>query len=356
MQIDLKMPDLGTTESAIKIIRWLVKIGEPVTRGQPMLEVETDKAVMEVEAYTAGMLCAILAQPGDAVEAGQPIARLRVESADGGGSETTHKPAAAPVLSVVAPAPAATAATAPKKGGLFARNRQAAGMPAPASQAAAGPGQVPQPLSLAARTAARRLLVSKQTIPHFYLQTSVNAERMIARRAAALPARLAWEAFFVWAVTRALTAFPKLACRFEDEQLLPQETKTIGVAVDLDGDLYIVPISAAAGTTVEQVSDHIRLAVERLRQNAPEARRISRNLMTITNLGMTGVEAFAAIINPPEAAILAVGKVAPTTVVLDGRIAIQSRATLTLSVDHRVANGRYAAEFLKKVCAELESV
>jgi pyruvate dehydrogenase E2 component (dihydrolipoamide acetyltransferase) len=211
-------------------------------------------------------------------------------------------------------------------------------------------------LSLAARTAARRLQESKQTVPHFYLQTSANAEALLARRAAALPLKLAWDAFFVWAVNRALKAFPKLACRFENEQLLPQESDSIGVAVDLDGDLYVVAVAAAAGQTLEQISAALRTAVESLRRNDSGARCRTRNVMTITNLGMTGVEAFAAIINPPEAAILAIGKVAPVVVAVDGRPVVQNRVTLTLSVDHRVASGKYAAEFLQHLVAELEAV
>ena len=357
MQIDLKMPDLATTDSEIKVVRWLLDVGATVARGQPVLEVETDKAAMEVEAYAAGTLREILAHPGAAVEVGQTIARLEVAVAADGDRGTPASPAAAvPPPTQVPPAPAGATAVAPRKGGLFARNRQAAGIPAPAPEPTPDSSPVLPPLSLAARTAARRLQESKQTVPHFYLQTSANAEALLARRAGALPTKLAWDAFFVWAASRALTVFPKLACRFENEQLLPQGTDSIGVAVDLDGDLYIVAVAAAAGKTPEQISAAIRTGVESLRRNDSGARRRTRNLMTVSNLGMTGVDAFAAIINPPEAAILAIGKVGPAVVAVDGRPVVQNRVSLTLSVDHRVASGRYAAEFLQRLVAELESV
>lgn len=238
---------------------------------------------------------------------------------------------------------------------MFARNRAAAAATAAASLPPVADSAA-LPLSVAARTAARRLQASKQTVPHFYLQTSANVEPMLARQAAAQPQKLAWDAFFVHAVSRALAAFPKLACRFENEQLVPQGTDSIGVAVDLADDLFVVSVPAPDGTTPEQLSAEIRAGVEALRSGAPDARRLTRNRMTITNLGMTGVEAFAAIINPPEAAILAVGTVAPVVVAVAGQPVVQNRVQLTLSVDHRVAGGKYAAGFLQCVVAELEAL
>lgn len=357
MYTDLKMPDLATTDAEIKITRWLIAVGQPVAQGQPLLEVETDKAAMEVEAYVAGTLSEILAQPGDSVEVGQVIARLAVldatlaNTAPAGVAAPATLPA--PARTVVASAPVAP------RGGMFARNRQAAAtsVATPSASAAVPPAPTPAlPLSSAARTAARRLQESKQTIPHFYLQMSAAAEPMQARRAAALPRKLAWDAFFVYAVARALVAFPKLACRWDDGRLLPPENDSVGVAVDLNDDLFVVSVPDASTKTLEQISEHLQAGVEGVRRNAPEARRLTHNRMTVTNLGMAGVDAFAAIINPPEAAILAIGKVAPAVVAEDGQIVIRQRVTLTLSVDHRVASGRYAAGFLKDVVACLEGL
>jgi pyruvate dehydrogenase E2 component (dihydrolipoamide acetyltransferase) len=257
------------------------------------------------------------------------------------------------------PALAAPAPTAPK-GGMFARNRHAAAATGVADRTAP-PATVPPPpsgfpLSVAARTAARRLQESKQTIPHFYLQMTAAAEPMLARRAAALPQKLSWDAFFVYALAQALITFPKLGYRWDDGQLLLPEGDSIGVAVDLDDDLFVVSVPDASAKTPEQISEHIRTAVDALRRHDPEARRLTHNRMTVTNLGMTGVDAFAAIINPPEAAVLAVGKIGPAVVAENGLPVVRQRVTLTLSVDHRVANGRYAAGFLSHVVAALESL
>jgi pyruvate dehydrogenase E2 component (dihydrolipoamide acetyltransferase) len=360
MPVELRMPDLATTDSAITVTRWLVGVGQAVARGQPMLEVETDKAAMEVEAYLDGTLSEILAQPGDTVEAGQVIARLAIEAGQGVAS-------AAPVAIPAAAAPVQAAPVMPgparAKAGLFARNRQAAavmsphGAITPPDGAAAAPAQsAALPLSVAARTAALRLQESKQTIPHFYLQRSANAEPMRARRQAALPRAPVWDAFFVAAVARALGEYSKLACRWDNGQLVPQSTDSIGVAVDLEDELFVVSVPRAAARTPEDISDCIRADVDRLRRHDPAARRLSRNLMTVTNLGSLGVDAFAAIINPPEAAVLAVGRVAPAVVAVAGRPVVQERVTLTLSVDHRVASGRYAAAFLNRLVALLESI
>jgi pyruvate dehydrogenase E2 component (dihydrolipoamide acetyltransferase) len=128
------------------------------------------------------------------------------------------------------------------------------------------------------------------------------------------------------------------------------------VAVDVEGDLYVVQITDPASRTPAQISTEIQTGVQCLRDGDAVAKQVRPSSITVTNLGATGVESFAAIVNPPEAAILAVGKVAPAVVALDMQVAIQHRVSLTLSVDHRVANGRYAAGFLGGIVAELEAI
>jgi pyruvate dehydrogenase E2 component (dihydrolipoamide acetyltransferase) len=360
MTIDFKMPDLATTGSAVKILRWLVKPGDAVTRGQFLLEVETDKASMEVEGTANGVFKEALIAEGEAVDAGTVIAQIETS---GEGVAAKAVPAAASV-SAPAVAAAAPATVVPKKtGGMFARNRAAAAAvsapevapPAPAVTFAA-PGSL-QKLGIARKTAARRLQQSKQTIPHFYLQTSFNAEPMMARRTAALPHKLAWDAYFVKAMHAAIRRFEMMAYRFEDEQLVPQGTDTIGVAADIDGDLFVVPVEEPGAKSEEDVSRFIRERVAALRSGDPQARVMKPGVMTVTNLGSCNVETFTAIINPPESAILAIGKIRPVVIAVSASaFAIQHRANLTLSVDHRVVNGKYAADFLGAIVEELESL
>ena len=231
---------------------------------------------------------------------------------------------------------------------MFAKNRAAANAPAPA-------GSRPSiALSAAQSTAARRMQQSKQTVPHFYLQTSANAEPILRARSAA-GGNLAWDAFLVHAAGVALKKFDRLVYRYEADRLVPPAADAVGVAVDHEDELYVVAIADPATKTPARISDELRALVGRLRAGDQAVRRLHPANLTITNLGSTGVESFTAIINPPEAAILAVGRAAPTAVVQDGKVIAQTRLTLTLSADHRVVSGKYAAGFLDEVVRILES-
>lgn len=350
MPYEMKMPDLAVTGSSIKIVRWLVQPGQSVSRGQSLLEVETDKATMEVECTTDGTFDHICAEEGQSVETGDVIAMI--ESTAMTAPSTAVPPPSAPTSSPEVPA------TAKKKpGGLFARNRDSrenpSGSPLPAKSAEA---ERPRPLGTARRTAARRLAESKNTIPHFYLQTSFHAEAMRAAREAALPEEPVWDAYFTKAVHIALQKHSELAFRYENDALVPQETDTIGVAVDIGGDLLVLPVESPGTRSVADISNWIRGRVAALRGGDPTARAMKPGVMTITNLGGSNVETFTAIINPPEAAILAVGKIRPVVVAVSKTaFAIQHRANITLSVDHRVVNGKSAADFLGSLVEALEN-
>jgi pyruvate dehydrogenase E2 component (dihydrolipoamide acetyltransferase) len=346
----MKMPDLATTESDIRIVRWLIEPGQKVDRGQPLVEIETDKATMEVESVASGVLAEVRADAGAEVSVGQVIAVFEVDDAmPVAVSAALVQPSQSP-SSASGPSAASVAPSKPvgRPAGMFARNRAAAAAPA-----APSPGI---PLSVAQRTAAKRLQESKQNVPHFYLQSSANVSAIIAHREAAASPKPAWDAFFVLAVAKAIARFERFRCRFDGERLVPAGTDAIGVAVDQEDELYVMPIASPATKTVEQISGEIRRCVEQLRSGDPEARRIRPALMTISNLGVSNVESFVPIINPPEAAILGIGRALPTPVAREGEIAVEPRAALTLSVDHRVASGRYAGEFLGEIIGELETM
>lgn len=376
MRFEMKMPDLAATESDIRIARWLIELGQRVERGQPLVEVETDKATMEVESVASGVLAEVLSAENETVSVGQVIAAIEVETAmlGTGATQATITAASVPSSSPSSPVPLSLAdernssavlrasgpAAAPS--GMFARNRTAAERGA--SVVTAPTGQTPPPrtaagipLSVAQRVAAKRLQESKQTIPHFYLQTSVNAAAVMARRKAAEPVKLAWDAFIVSAVANALAKYGRFRCRFDGERLTPLSTDAIGVAVDHEENLYVIPVLSPAGKTVEEISNEIRRSAERVRRGDPEARRLHPTLLTITNLGVCQIESFTAIINPPEAAVLGVGRVMPVPVARnDGSIGVEHRCMLTLSVDHRITSGRYAGDFLAAIVREFESM
>jgi pyruvate dehydrogenase E2 component (dihydrolipoamide acetyltransferase) len=339
MKFEMKMPDLATTGSEIRVVRWIASPGDRVKRGQPVLEIETDKATMEVEATVDGVLATLVAAENALVATGEVIATLDVADAS----------------------PAAAASTAPAKpGGMFARNRavkEAATSPASAPSSApvakTSPGVALSPAQL---TAARRLQESKRNVPHFYLQTSFNAQGIIRRRKDAAERKLAWDAFFVHAVAKAIKQFGRMSMRLEGERLVLPPSDAIGVAVDAGGELFVIAASEPVTRSIEAISEDIRVQAEHLRAGDASARRLPQVAMTITNLGSCNVESFIPIVNPPEAAILGIGKVTNTCVARDdGRIAVQPRATLTLAVDHRVVSGKYAGDFLGAMVNELES-
>lgn len=346
MKYEMIMPDLATTGSAIKLLGWKKQPGEVVTRGEILFEIETDKAAMEVEATVDGRLLETRFPPGAEVITGDVVAVLEIA---GNPSAPGNPPARPPGTPASTSTP--VGATPPKLGGMFARNR-----------AAAESGKTPDPrgagvaLSPARKTAARRLQESKQTVPHFYLQSSAHAGAMVARRNAALPEKLLWDAFFVKAVAQAIKRYDRMAFRFADDQLVPLEASSIGVAADLDGDLFVIQVDCPATKGIEQISRDIRTTLDELRQGSPEVRRNKPGLMTISNLGGTGVESFAAIINPPEAAILAIGRIGPVVRPRESGYTTEQRVSLTLSVDHRVVNGKYAAEFLSAIVQEIENL
>ncbi len=345
MNYEMRMPDLATTGSAIKIVRWLKAPGAPVQRGEFLLEIETDKSAMEIESPVWGILRETRVSAGGEVAGGDLIALLEVPST------ATAPTASAPAPAPAPPAPAASASPAPKpptSGGMFARNRAAK------ETTATAPTPAPVAVSPARRTAARRLTESKQTIPHFYLQSSARAAALISLREQSSPP-LVWDAFFVQAASRALQQFDRLRYRYDDGALVRQERNSIGVAVDLDDELFVTPVADPAGKSAAQISSEIRAQVERLRAGDPASQRLMPGVMTISNLGSTGIESFIPIINPPEAAILAIGAIREVVVPHGAGFATEARVQLTLAVDHRVVNGRYAARFFAALVAELEN-
>jgi pyruvate dehydrogenase E2 component (dihydrolipoamide acetyltransferase) len=341
----LRLPDLATNTGSVVITRWLVHEGENVRRGQPIVEVETDKSVIEVESIASGVLRTIVIAAGEPANTGQPIAIIETDELILTPTPIATSPPPRASAAFV-PSAAAARGDTPDRLSFFARNRLARGQQSARKL----------PLSIARRGLARRMSKSKQNIPHFYLQSSANAELMEVRRRADPDQKIVWDAFFVLACAQALQHHPHMAHRFLDDQVIVPTEEAINVAVDIEGDLFTLSIERPSQKSLEQISDEIQAGVARLRQGDPLLLIPRPASLTISNLGGANVESFIAIINPPESAILAVGKVGLVPAVVNGQVGIQSRVTLSLSVDHRVASGKYAARFLDAVIRELEGI
>ena len=412
------MPKLSDTMEEGKILRWLKQEGDKVETGQTLAEVETDKATVEMEAYTNGTIRKLIASPGDTIKIGALIAIIGAPDEDV--SELLQQaPAAAPAESRPAAAPAprpvprpagvparpaqppqarAAAATAPAardagasrslrasplalrmaaeagvnlnslqgsgpQGRVIKRDIEAAVAKATASQSSAAPappvGDVQEiELSSMRRTIAKRLVQSKAPVPHFYLTVDVAAGRLWESYRALKEGHYAisMNDVIIKACASALKRHPEINASFAGDHVKQYSRVHIGVAVALEDGLITPVIRDADSKSLIDIGAEARDMAERARSRRLQPHEYTGATFSISNLGMMGIEEFSAIINPPEAAILAVGAIREVPVVEDGQVKVGRRMKMTLSVDHRVADGAQGARFLATLKGMLENL
>ncbi|TMQ91988.1 2-oxo acid dehydrogenase subunit E2 [Actinomadura soli] len=410
---DILMPRLSDTMEEGVISSWQKQPGDEVAVGDVIVDIETDKAVMEYEAYEAGVLEKILVAEGETAAIGAPIAVLATA---GGASPApaAPEPASAPVPEPVAQAPAASApapvAVAPRSGNgtrppssplarRLARDHGIdiatlngsgpggrivradiesairSGAPAPAAapapaptapaaspvkaQAAEDPDVEAVPLNRFRKVAARRLTESKREAPHFYLNREVDAEPLLSFRAqlnqALAPAKVSVNDLIVKASATALREHPAVNVSYTEENLLFHKRVHVGIAVAVEDGLLVPVIKDTDRKGVSEIGQEIRELAGKARDGKLTLPEMSGGTFSVSNLGMFGVDSFAAVINPPEAAILAVGAIRDEPVVRDGQVVPGKRLALTLSVDHRATDGATAARFLDRLATLLEN-
>ena len=383
MPISVVMPALEMAQETGKLISWLKKEGQQVAKGEPLLEVETDKAVMEVEAPGDGILAGIKVREGDVVPVGQTIAWLVAPG------EKPPAAAATVVSAARGSAPAARTAAAPVAAGESSSSARARISPkarrlareynvdlskvrgtgadgaittddvlGAVEPAAPPPGLVAAPtaaaLSPVARLMAERTTQSWTTTPHFYLTRDVDATALNAARARLSPVlerdrglKLSHTDLLVALVSRVLAKHPRLNGSWNGSSVQPNPEVNIAVAAAVKDGVVSVVIAKADKAKLDEISAQLREKAERARAGRLHPADISGATFTISNLGMFGVDSFHAIITPPQAAILAVGRIADRVVAVNGQPAVRPMMTLTLSCDHRVVDGAQAAVFLK---------
>jgi pyruvate dehydrogenase E2 component (dihydrolipoamide acetyltransferase) len=413
------MPKLSDTMEEGRILRWLKKEGDTIETGQALAEVETDKATVEMEAYTngtirklisaegqfakVGELIAIIGAPGEDVSALMPAAGAAAPAADAQPA-AVPSPAAAPrAPQAAASLPATGAALAATgrslkasplalrmaaeagldlgrlqgtgpQGRIIKRDIEAALVEAPAAaparQAApqrarslslvaareAGPESQDVELSSIRRTIAKRLVQSKGPVPHFYLTIDVAMDRVWDAYKALRDQKssISINDIIVKAAALALRQHPEINASFAGDHVKVYSRVHIGMAVALEEGLITPVLRDADLKPLEEISDEARSLAERARAKKLQPNEYTGATFSISNLGMMGIEEFSAIINPPEAAILAVGAVRQVPVVVDGALAVGWRMKATLSVDHRVADGAAGARFLQTLRKFLE--
>ena len=387
MAISIVMPALEMAQENGKLVSWLKKEGESVAKGEPLLEIETDKAVMEVEAPGDGILAGIKAQPGDVIPVGHTIAWL-VRPGEAPPAGTSPTESARPIPSGPA-APAPVAAASPQPAGAAVKISPKARRLAKehgvdlARVHGSGPGgeilgtdilalvqaktetvpvqpEVETPSAIA-RLMAERTAQSWTSVPHFFLVREVDAGALIATRDRLLPAiektkgiRLTHTDLLVALVSRVLLKHPRLNASWTGQGIRfnPEVNMAIAIAVQ---DAVVAPaIHQAASMDVGAIAVRRNELTERARAGRLHPSDIAGATFTLSNLGMYGVDAFSAIISPPQAAILAVARIVERVVPVEGKPGIRPMVTLTLSSDHRVVDGARAAAFLSDVAEALQ--
>ncbi|WP_454732592.1 MULTISPECIES: pyruvate dehydrogenase complex dihydrolipoamide acetyltransferase [Cupriavidus] len=393
----LRMPEVAANATHATLQAWTRNEGDAVAVGDCIAEIETDKAVVELNADTAGVLGRRLVAAGQDVEVGAPIGVLLaggetgvdvgalIAAAGGAPASQAEAPAetAPPAAVDVAGGNATQAARvfasplarrlAAQRGLDLAALRgsgpngrivkrdveQAAAVPAPASAPPVAPqAQANTPATAAfteiphsnmRRTIARRLGESKSTIPHFYLTADCRMERLLALRAeinAAAPRKISVNDFVVRAVAVALREVPAANVGWTDAAMRQYHQADIAVAVSTDAGLITPIVRAADQKPLSRISEEIADLAARARASQLRPEEYQGGSFSVSNLGMFGVSEFSAIINPPQAAILAVGATQAVPVVEDGALRAGQVMRCTLSVDHRAIDGALAAQWL----------
>ncbi len=418
MPIEILMPALSPTMTEGNLAKWTVKEGDKIKSGQVIAEIETDKATMEVEAVDEGTIGKIMVSAGtEGVKVNQLIALLLEEGEDKKVLDGYQPKADASAKAAEKPAEAKTeqAAAQPQVG----VSQMVSAMPMAASgggrvfasplakriaanegvqlelvqgsgphgrvvkddvlKALAGGGTKGRvmrnpneftklPNNNMRKVIARRLLESKQTVPHFYLTIECELDALLdirkqinfdAESTAGKDKKPAYKLsvndFIIKASAMALKKIPAANASWTDEAILQYNNVDISVAVAIDGGLITPIVKNADQKSVVQISNEMKDLASRARANKLAPEEFQGGSFSISNLGMYGIKHFAAIVNPPQGCILAVGAGGDRVVVRHGKMEVRNMVELTLSVDHRVVDGAVGAEFLAAFKHYIES-
>jgi pyruvate dehydrogenase E2 component (dihydrolipoamide acetyltransferase) len=415
---EITMPKLSDTMTEGTLLRWCKKKGDKIEVGDILAEVETDKATMEMEAFEEGTLADIYVEEGGKVLVGAAIGVILAEGEKLGDkpkaappsspTPESSTPQARPTVSsgrpltprarAVASRSASSAPEVRVKASPLARkiaaergvrldqvkgtgpggrviafdveNAPVGGASAPAPSGGSSPiaailptpiAGMPEtkiPLSGMRRVIAERLLASKTQIPHFYLSIEINAAPMMAFRREYMDAKgtkITFNDIALAAVARAAMEKPKVNAAFAPDGIVQYGSVNLSVAIAVEDGLVTPVIRDAQNLTLEQISASVRDLAGRARDKKLKPEEYTGGTITVSNLGAYGIEQFFAIVNPPQAAILAIGAIVKKPVVNGDEIEIGSRMTITISGDHRVVDGAVAAEYMGALKKLLEA-
>lgn len=404
------MPKLSDTMTEGTVAAWHKKVGDKVKSGELLAEIETDKATMEFESYVDGVLLYIGVEKGKTVavdallavfgKEGEDVSAIVAAEGAAPAAKEEAPVAAAPAPSapvVEAPKPVAPAAVAPvstpasapkpvndgrmrvsplaKKlaedkglplqyipgsgdGGRIVRRDIDAFMAGAAVQSAnAVESYTEENVSQMRKTIARRLAESKFTAPHFYLTMEIDMGRAVEARAAmnaATGSKVSFNDMVIKATSLALKQHPKVNSSWRGDTIRYNHHVHMGVAVAVDEGLLVPVVRFSDTKTLAQINQEVKVFVDKAKNKKLQPSDWEGNTFTISNLGMFGIEEFTAIVNPPDACILAVGAIREVPVVKNGAVVPGHTMKLTLSCDHRVVDGASGSAFLQTLKAMLE--
>ena len=382
MPKEVIMPVLGMNQDTGVLVKWLKEEGDSVSEGEAVMEVETDKAVTEIESPGSGTLAGIIAQAGEEVPVGQVVALVLAE---GESVPDSHGKSAAPAeepdaAEESAPEPATAAATteAPRDGKTLASPKARrlakeqnvdlssvsgsgpnAAVIAEDVMAAFGgsPGQVLE-VSRGWQVMAQRLTQSWTEVPHFYLSRDIDAsalqpwrERELAQNAE----KVTFTDLLIKAVALSLAEHSRLNASWINDSIVINEDINISLAVAVEDGLLVPVVPKADQLNIGDIAARRKDIVTRALDGSLSLEDMQSGTFTISNLGMFGIDNFNAIVNPPQAAILALGQIADRVVAVDGLPAVRPMMTVTVSCDHRVVDGARAAQFLQTLAQVIDS-
>jgi pyruvate dehydrogenase E2 component (dihydrolipoamide acetyltransferase) len=405
---DVVMPRLSDSMEEGTVLAWMKAVGDDVALGDELVEIETDKANMVYESDVAGTLIEILAEEGATLPIGEVIARVGdagdgpvtagPEAQPGALPETLPQPpVSAPRAETAAPGERIKASPLARRmageqgielstlsgsgpGGRIVKADVEKSAAAPSAPTAVGaPGSAPAPqvaaaerpetargnaegfeLSRLQQTIARRMAESKATAPHFYLTSEIDMSRAVEARSRIKASSADGEIvpsfndMVVKACALALREFPRANGAYRDGRVEEYSRVNVGVAVATQDALVVPTVFDADTKGLRRIAEESRALAARVREGTITPPELSGGTFTVSNLGMFGVTSFSAVINPPQAAILAVGAIREVPVVHDGEIVAGNQMSVTLACDHRILYGADGAKFLAKVRDLLE--
>ncbi len=416
MAVEVKMPKLSATMQTGVIQKWRKREGDRVEYGDVIADIETDKAVMELEAFDPGVIRKIIVPEGSKApvnttiaiigEAGEDVSAISAPAAAAPAEKTTAAPPPTNAKTATAPAaPPGIGAPVPlaeptvssmmptlpspdmelrtiaspavrkiaRERGIDLRNLRGTGPSGrivlrdvvtaplgvgPTAAAPAGPEYEDFPLTPMRETIARRMSQSAQTVPHFYLTREIDMDNAMALReelnALGHEPKISVNDFIVKGCAYALQQIPRVNSSFQGDRIRVYKRIDIGNAVSIEDGLITPVIRNVAAKTIAQISTEGHALAERARQKRLKPEEYTGGTFTVSNLGMFAIDQFSAVINPPEGAILAVGTVQKKPVVKGDHVVIAQRMRVTLSCDHRVVDGALGAQFLQALANALE--